>query len=166
MSYKPFVVIIHLWQLQSSKNIATPGLCRGFICLIVTFYNVVSCIPHWMTLFIRFKSERILHLKYFVSVQDQWLVDASVNLNPKLRLSPRNQVIALYAITRLDISNNALTELPDMIFQLPSLKVSGEVVVYLHLHCIVWDSDMLIRATDKHKINATLTKENQNNFMV
>lgn len=56
-------------------------------------------------------------------VQDQWLVDASVNLNPKLRLSPRNQVIALYAITRLDISNNALMELPDMIFQLPSLKV-------------------------------------------
>lgn len=63
----------------------------------------------------------------YVCVQDQWLVDASVNLNPKLRLSPRNQVIALYAITRLDISNNALTELPDMIFQLPSLKVrSGE----------------------------------------
>ncbi|XP_050691737.1 leucine-rich repeat serine/threonine-protein kinase 1-like isoform X4 [Eriocheir sinensis] len=55
-------------------------------------------------------------------IKDQWLVDASVNLNPKLRLSPRNQVIALYAITRLDISNNALTELPDMIFQLPSLK--------------------------------------------
>ncbi|XP_063611108.1 leucine-rich repeat serine/threonine-protein kinase 1-like [Penaeus indicus] len=55
-------------------------------------------------------------------LKDQWLVDASVNLNPKLRLSPRNQVIALYAITRLDISNNALTELPDMIFQLPSLK--------------------------------------------
>ncbi|XP_063840315.1 leucine-rich repeat serine/threonine-protein kinase 1-like isoform X2 [Scylla paramamosain] len=56
-------------------------------------------------------------------LKDQWLVDASVNLNPKLRLSPRNQVIALYAITRLDISNNALTELPDMIFQLPSLKI-------------------------------------------
>nr|XP_045599191.1 leucine-rich repeat serine/threonine-protein kinase 1-like isoform X5 [Procambarus clarkii] len=55
-------------------------------------------------------------------LKDQWLVDASVNLNPKLKLSPRNQVIALYAITRLDISNNALTELPDMIFQLPSLK--------------------------------------------
>ncbi|KAK4295198.1 hypothetical protein Pmani_032225 [Petrolisthes manimaculis] len=55
-------------------------------------------------------------------LKDQWLVDASVNLNPKLKLSPRNQVIALYAITRLDISNNSLTELPDMIFQLPSLK--------------------------------------------
>ena len=56
--------------------------------------------------------------------QEQWLVDASVHLNSKLKLSPRNQVIALYAITRLDISNNSLSELPDMIFQLPSLKVS------------------------------------------
>ncbi|XP_064112289.1 leucine-rich repeat serine/threonine-protein kinase 1-like isoform X1 [Macrobrachium nipponense] len=55
-------------------------------------------------------------------LKDQWLIDASVNLNPKLKLSPRNQVIALYAITRLDISNNSLTQLPDMIFQLPSLK--------------------------------------------
>ncbi|KAK7078388.1 hypothetical protein SK128_010659 [Halocaridina rubra] len=55
-------------------------------------------------------------------LKDQWLIDASVNLNPKLKLSPRNQVIALYAITRLDISNNSLTVLPDMIFQLPSLK--------------------------------------------
>ncbi|CAL4058692.1 unnamed protein product, partial [Meganyctiphanes norvegica] len=55
-------------------------------------------------------------------IKDQWLVDVSVNLNPKLKLNPRNQVIALYAITRLDISNNALSELADMIFQLPSLK--------------------------------------------
>ncbi|XP_068220598.1 leucine-rich repeat serine/threonine-protein kinase 1 isoform X12 [Palaemon carinicauda] len=55
-------------------------------------------------------------------LKDQWLIDASVNLNPKLKLSPRNQVIALYAVTRLDISNNSLTQLPDMIFQLPSLK--------------------------------------------
>lgn len=62
-------------------------------------------------------------MSFHFPLQDQWLVDASVNLNPKLKLSPRNQVIALYAITRLDISNNSLTELPDMIFQLPSLKV-------------------------------------------
>lgn len=68
-----------------------------------------------------------------VCIQDQWLVDASVNLNPKLRLSPRNQVIALYAITRLDISNNALTELPDMIFQLPSLKVGKRMTWHLVL---------------------------------
>uniref|UniRef100_A0A6A7FVB2 non-specific serine/threonine protein kinase n=2 Tax=Hirondellea gigas TaxID=1518452 RepID=A0A6A7FVB2_9CRUS len=56
-------------------------------------------------------------------VKDQWLVDASVQLNPKLRLSPRNQVMALYAITRLDVSNNALTQLPSVIFSLPSLRI-------------------------------------------
>lgn len=55
--------------------------------------------------------------------QDQWLVDAAVQLNPKLRLSPRSQVMALYAITRLDISNNALSHLPSVVFMLPSLRV-------------------------------------------
>ncbi|XP_076065875.1 leucine-rich repeat serine/threonine-protein kinase 1-like isoform X3 [Oratosquilla oratoria] len=55
-------------------------------------------------------------------LKDQWLVDAAINLNPKLKLNPRNQVVALYAITRLDISNNALIQLPETIFQLPSLK--------------------------------------------
>ncbi|KAF2362731.1 Ankyrin repeat [Trinorchestia longiramus] len=57
------------------------------------------------------------------SIKEQWLVDASVQLNPKLRLSPRNQAMALYAITRLDISNNSLTSLPSAIFSLPSLRI-------------------------------------------
>ncbi|RXG51538.1 Leucine-rich repeat serine/threonine-protein kinase 1 [Armadillidium vulgare] len=56
-------------------------------------------------------------------LKHQWFIDASVNLNPKLKLSPKNQGIALYAITRLDISNNSLAHLPEMIFQLPSLRI-------------------------------------------
>lgn len=55
-------------------------------------------------------------------IREQWLVDASLSHNPKLKLTSKNQSIALFAITRLDISNNAIAELPESIFQLPSLK--------------------------------------------
>ena len=53
----------------------------------------------------------------------QWLIDAAVRLNPKLRLSPRCQQSALHAITRLDLSNNDLSEVPAAIFQMQSLKI-------------------------------------------
>ncbi|XP_069680319.1 leucine-rich repeat serine/threonine-protein kinase 1 isoform X2 [Periplaneta americana] len=55
-------------------------------------------------------------------VRKQWLVDAALNVNPKLKLNPRNQDIVLYAITRIDLSKNSLTWLPPIIFQLPSLR--------------------------------------------
>jgi hypothetical protein len=35
-------------------------------------------------------------------LKDQWLIDAAVRLNPKLRLSPKCQQVSLHAITRLD----------------------------------------------------------------
>lgn len=37
-------------------------------------------------------------------------------------MNPRNREIVLFAITRLDISNNSLTQVPAIIFQLQSLK--------------------------------------------
>ncbi|XP_034249520.1 leucine-rich repeat serine/threonine-protein kinase 1 isoform X2 [Thrips palmi] len=55
-------------------------------------------------------------------VRTQWLVDAALHVNPKLKLNPRNQDIALYAITRLDLSNNALEYVPAAVMQLQSLR--------------------------------------------
>ncbi|CAG0894784.1 unnamed protein product, partial [Cyprideis torosa] len=56
-------------------------------------------------------------------IKVSWLVDVAVSLNPKLKLSPKTNAVSLFAITRLDLSNNALKALPDAIFALPSLKV-------------------------------------------
>ncbi len=62
------------------------------------------------------------------TVREQYLVDAAVRLNPKLRLSPKFQFSAVHAITRLDLSNNGLVELPECVWYLQSLKVSqGDV---------------------------------------
>lgn len=55
-------------------------------------------------------------------IRTQWLTDAALHLNPKLKQNPRSYDIALYAITRLDISNNNLTHVPLAVFQLFSLK--------------------------------------------
>ncbi|CAG9859264.1 unnamed protein product [Phyllotreta striolata] len=55
-------------------------------------------------------------------IKTQWLIDASLHLNPKLKQNPRNYDISLYAITRLDLSNNNLTSVPLAIFQLYSLR--------------------------------------------
>ena len=57
-------------------------------------------------------------------VLDDTQVDAALNVNPKLKLHPRNQDIVLFAITRIDLSRNSLTWLPPIIFQLPSLRYS------------------------------------------
>lgn len=55
-------------------------------------------------------------------IRPQWLTDAALHLNPKLKQNPRSHDVALFAITRLDISCNSLTFLPIEIFQLCSLK--------------------------------------------
>ena len=55
-------------------------------------------------------------------VKEQWLIDCSVKLNQKLRLSPKYQPLALHAITRLDLSNNEIFSLPDVLWSLLSLK--------------------------------------------
>jgi len=55
-------------------------------------------------------------------IKTSWLTEAAIHLNPKLRLNPKNHDVALYAITRLDVSSNALTDIPIIVFQLPSLR--------------------------------------------
>ncbi|XP_076373717.1 leucine-rich repeat kinase isoform X2 [Tachypleus tridentatus] len=80
----------------------------------VTFSSMFPTIP----VMINWHSQRCLQF-----VKEQWIIDASVSLNIKLKLSPHNHSMALSAITRLDISNNELTELPACIFQMPSLRV-------------------------------------------
>lgn len=56
-------------------------------------------------------------------IRYQWLVGAALHVNPKLKINPKTQDIVLYAITRLDLSNNWLAWVPPVIFQLQSLKV-------------------------------------------
>ncbi len=55
-------------------------------------------------------------------LDEQYLVDAAVRLNPKLKLHPKFQFSAVHAITRLDVSANELEELPDCIWYLQSLR--------------------------------------------
>ena len=55
-------------------------------------------------------------------IRPQWLAEAAVSLNPKMKLHPRAQHVALHSITRIDLSNNVLIELPSCIFQLQSLR--------------------------------------------
>jgi hypothetical protein len=55
-------------------------------------------------------------------VREQWLLDSAVRLNPKLRLSPKYQPMALHAITRLDLSNNEIVTLPDSLWSMQSLR--------------------------------------------
>lgn len=55
-------------------------------------------------------------------IRPQWLAEAAVSLNPKMKLHPRAQHAALHAITRIDLSNNVLVELPTCMFQLQSLR--------------------------------------------
>ncbi|KAH6928290.1 hypothetical protein HPB50_013953 [Hyalomma asiaticum] len=55
---------------------------------------------------------------------ERWLADAAMALNLKLKLQPQLTGPALAAITRLDVSGNALSELPSCVFSsLPSLHL-------------------------------------------
>lgn len=59
---------------------------------------------------------------HLLHIRMQWLTDAALHLNPNLKQNPRCHDIALYAITRLDLSSNSLTEIPVEIFHLDSLR--------------------------------------------
>lgn len=50
------------------------------------------------------------------------MVDAVLQLNPKLQKHPKVSEITLTAITRIDLSNNNLSILPVEIFNLVSLR--------------------------------------------
>src|SRR6185437_12928939 len=62
-------------------------------------------------------------LKGLKHLRKQWLIDASVAHNIKLKLNLQNQVTAITAITRLDLSNNELKQLPFCLFQMPSVVI-------------------------------------------
>lgn len=51
-----------------------------------------------------------------------WIQDAALQINPRLQNSSRGRSVALHAITRLDLSGNALTVVPLAIFQMTSLR--------------------------------------------
>lgn len=51
-----------------------------------------------------------------------WIQDAALQINPRLQNSSRGRAVALHAITRLDLSGNALTVVPLAIFQMTSLR--------------------------------------------
>ncbi|XP_070567306.1 leucine-rich repeat serine/threonine-protein kinase 1-like [Ptychodera flava] len=57
-------------------------------------------------------------------IKEEWLVEACLHVNHWLRsnISLENAFHALQAITRIDIANNSITELPLVIFQLHSLR--------------------------------------------
>ena len=63
------------------------------------------------------------HQNQLAYIKEQWLIDAAVRLNPKLKLSPKYQLSAIHAITRLDLSSNDLNDIPDVIMQMQSLKI-------------------------------------------
>ncbi|XP_033120529.1 leucine-rich repeat serine/threonine-protein kinase 1-like isoform X2 [Anneissia japonica] len=66
------------------------------------------------------------HDMELILIETDWLVEASLRYNITLQnyeVSPGIQHPALSAITRIDISDNSLSELPLVIFQLPSLHV-------------------------------------------
>ena len=56
------------------------------------------------------------------AVKESFLVDAAVRRNPKLKLSPKVHCSAVHAVTRLDLSNNQLVELPESVWSMQSLK--------------------------------------------
>ncbi len=63
------------------------------------------------------------HQNQLAYVKESWLVDASVRLNPKLKLSPKYQASALHAITRLDLSSNDISDIPSAVMSMQSLRM-------------------------------------------
>lgn len=55
-------------------------------------------------------------------IRTEWLTDAVESLNPKSRLHHLARNTSLHAITRIDVSNNIIVDLPPCIFQLQSLR--------------------------------------------
>lgn len=56
-----------------------------------------------------------------VSVEGDWVMGAALHVNPRLIHAPADLLFA--AVTRLDVSANALAAVPVTLFQLPSLIV-------------------------------------------
>lgn len=55
-------------------------------------------------------------------VRPNWLVEAALHCNAKLKGHPKAHQVSVTAITRIDISHNSLKDLPNEIFALSSLR--------------------------------------------
>ncbi|KAL0267443.1 UNVERIFIED_CONTAM: hypothetical protein PYX00_009712 [Menopon gallinae] len=103
-------------EYKLNKKAMTEQLPRGSLITVATL-TYSSVFPNTPVM-INWHGNRCL----LSNIKANWLVDAALNVNPKLKLNPRNQEVVLFAITRLDLSNNALTCVPAVVFQLPSLR--------------------------------------------
>lgn len=92
-----------------NKKAGSPNESRGFASLSQVFpTNAVMINWHGQQC-----------LEY---IRQQWLSEAAVSLNPKMKLHPRAYHVALHSITRIDLSNNVLVELPPCMLQLQSIR--------------------------------------------
>lgn len=92
-----------------NKKAGSPNESRGFASLSQVFpTNAVMINWHGQQC-----------LEY---IRPQWLSEAAVSLNPKMKLHPRAYHVALHSITRIDLSNNVLVELPPCMLQLQSIR--------------------------------------------
>lgn len=98
-----------------TENVATSGQFSMFSNIASLTYS--SIFPNVPTM-INWHNQKC-HLS---QIRSEWLIDAALHVNPKLKQNPRCHDIGLFAITRLDISNNSLTSLPITVFQLSSLR--------------------------------------------
>ena len=55
------------------------------------------------------------------SISKSWLLESCCL--PYINLPPSQKVLALYAVTRMDVSKNHLASLPEEVFNLPSLRL-------------------------------------------
>lgn len=56
------------------------------------------------------------------SLRPGWLVEAALHCNAKLKGHPKAHQVSLSALTRIDVSHNSLTEVPNEVFTLISLR--------------------------------------------
>lgn len=103
-------------EFKLNKKAMTEQLPRGSLAGLasLTYSSVFPNTP----VMVNWHGQRC-HLTH---VKPLWLIEAALHLNSKLKLNPKNHEVALYAITRLDISSNSLTDIPIVVLQLPSLR--------------------------------------------
>lgn len=96
-------------------------------------------------------------------ISEPWLISAALKINPRLRLNPRNQALAIHAITRLDLSSNSLEKIPQVIWTICSLKylnLSQNHIERLDFpECIatVWLEELLLQVRKNYTFNFNKT---------
>ncbi|XP_034942841.1 leucine-rich repeat serine/threonine-protein kinase 1 [Chelonus insularis] len=104
-------------EYKINKKAMTEGTQTSHFSALSSFGNVTypSLFPNTPTM-INWHNQQCR----LSQIRGQWLIDAVLHVNKKL--SVKNNDLALYAITRIDISHNSITTIPSMVFYLQSLK--------------------------------------------